>query len=170
MNELFQKLQPHLDPVVRRYDSLSDSERMLVNGLGALTLVVLVLLLLVLPARRSVEQAEMKLAAKQDLLQWVKDNESNVRQMAAQGRATARSDQPLQTIITSTAPSLGVTVRRFEPESDGKLRIWLDSVPFDNTVRWLHRLQTRYGVKIVNASVDAEREQGLVSAKLVLQK
>ena len=170
MSELLQKIQPHIDPVRRRYDSLSDSERLLVKAVAVIIVAVLVFLLLMLPAQRSVDDAKMKLSGKQNLLQWMQDNEPLVRQAAAQGNAPARSDQPLQTIITSTAPPMGVNVKRFEPESNGKLRIWLDQVPFDKTVLWLHRLQTRYGIQIVNVSVDAEREQGLVSAKLVLQK
>jgi len=36
-------------------------------------------------------------------------------------------------------------------------------------VRWLDQLETRYGLTIVNISVDAEKEPGLVTAKLVLQ-
>lgn len=170
MSEALQNLKQQLDPLRRRYDSLSDAERWVVNGLGLLILAVIVLLLIVMPAQRAVTQAEMQLNGKQSLLQWMQDNEHLAKQANSSKRNSRTSNQPLQTIVTSTAPSMGVTVKRFEPESDEKLRIWLEKVPFDKTVRWLHQLESRYGIQIANASVDAERVEGLVTAKLVLQK
>ncbi len=170
MSDALQNLQQYIDPVRRRYDSLSDVERMVVNGLGVLIGAVLVLLLIVMPAQRSVTAAEMKLAGKQNLLQWMKDNEHLARQANSSSGSSRTSNQPLQTIVTSTAPSMGVTVKRFEPESDDKLRVWLEKVPFDKTVRWMNQLESRYGIQIANVSVDAERTEGLVTAKIVLQK
>ena len=170
MSSVMQNIQNSLDPLRRRYDSLSNSERLVVNGLGVMIVLVLVFLLLILPAQRSVDQAEMILAGKQNLLSWMKDNEDVARMAAKGGSGRSQSDQPLQSIVTSTAPALGINVKRIEPESDDKLRVWLEKVSFDKTMRWLHQIETRYGVHIVNASIDAERTEGLVTAKLVLQK
>ena len=71
--------------------------------------------------------------------------------------------------ITSYRRPLGVAVKRYENESENKLRVWLENVPFDKMVRWLDQLETRYGLVIVNIAIDAEKEPGLVTAKLVLQ-
>lgn len=170
MSDALQNLRNSLDPVRRRYDSLSDSERMIVNGIGVLILLVLVFLLLILPAQRSVDQAAITLQGKQNLMAWMKDNEEVARMSAVGGSTANRSDQPIQTIVTSTAPAMGITVKRFEPESEDKLRVWLEKVSFDKTMRWLHQIESRHGIRIVNVSIDAERETGLVTAKLVLQK
>jgi len=170
MSDALQNIQNSLDPVRRRYDSLSDSERLIVNGIGILIVLVIIFLLLIVPAQRSVDQAQLTLQDKQNLMAWMKDNEDVARMAATGGSSSTRSDQPLQTIVTSTAPSMGITVKRFEPESDDKLRVWLEKVSFDKTMRWLHQIESRYGIKIVNVSIDAERAEGLVTAKLVLQK
>lgn len=164
-----ENLQEYLDLARRRYDSLSDSERWVVNGVGVLIVAVLVFMLLVAPAQRSVSAAKVKLAGQEHLLQWMHDNEAVARQAAGAGAGPARSNQPIQTIITSTAGPLGVTVKRYENESENKLRVWLEKVPFDKMVRWLDQLETRFGIQIINISVDAEKEPGLVTAKLVLQ-
>ena len=110
------------------------------------------------------------LQGKQNLMAWMKDNEEVARMSAVGGSTANRSDQPIQTIVTSTAPAMGITVKRFEPESEDKLRVWLAKVSFDKTMRWLHQIESRHGIRIVNVSIDAERETGLVTAKLVLQK
>ena len=170
MSTALQNIQNSLDPVRRRYDSMPPSERMIVNGIGVLLVLVLAFLILILPAQRSVDEAEMKLAGQQKLMSWMKENEQTARMAAAGGSGRTKSDQPLQSIVTSTAPALGLTVKRIEPESDDKLRVWLEKVSFDKTVRWLHQIESRYGIQIVNISIDADRTEGLVTAKLVLQK
>ncbi|AUM10983.1 type II secretion system protein GspM [Ketobacter alkanivorans] len=170
MSTALQNIQNSLDPVRRRYDSMAPSERMIVNGIGVLLVLVLAFLILILPAQRSVSEAEMKLAGQQKLMSWMKENEQTARMAAAGGSGRTKSDQPLQSIVTSTAPALGLTVKRIEPESDDKLRVWLEKVSFDKTVRWLHQIESRYGIQIVNISIDADRTEGLVTAKLVLQK
>lgn len=166
---LKEQLQNYVDMAQRRYDGLADSERKLVIGVAILVVVALAYLLLIAPAQRSVDEAQLKLAGQQNLLSWMKENESVARQAASGKGTVTKSDQPLQTIVTATAGPLGVAVKRYENESDTKLRVWLERVPFDKMVRWLDQLETRYGLTIVNISVDAEKEPGLVTAKLVLQ-
>lgn len=170
MSSALQNLQNSLDPLRRRYESLADSERLIVNAVGVLIVLVMLFLLLILPAQRAVDKAEMTLSGKQKLLDWMKDNEQIAKMAASGGGGRSQSDQPLQSIVTATAPALGITVKRIEPESEDKLRVWLEKVSFDKTMRWLHQIESRYGVRIVNASIDAERAEGLITAKLVLQK
>lgn len=165
-----EQLQNYVDMARRRYDSLADTERLIVNSVGLLVLAALVFVLLVAPAQRSVSEAQLKVSGQQKLVQWMKENESVARMAAGAGTAAvAKSDQPLQTIVTSTAGPLGITVKRYENESDTKLRVWLEKVPFDKTVRWLDQLESRYGVQIISVSIDAEKEPGIITAKLVLQ-
>lgn len=164
-----QNLQNYIDLAQRRYDTLADNERMLVNGAGLLIVLVLVFLILIVPARNAVNESQLKLAGQQNLMSWMKENEAVARQAGSGGGGVTKSDQPLQTIVTSTAGPMGVAVKRYENESENKLRVSLEKVPFDKMVRWLDQLESRYGLVIVNIAVDAEKEPGLVTAKLVLQ-
>jgi len=168
MSNVMQNIQNAVDPIRRRYDSLAESERLIVNAVGVLILLVMIFLLLILPAQRSLDQAQIKLTSMQSLLSWMKDNESVAREANSSGVAN-KTNQPLQTIVTSTAPAMGITVKRYEPDSNDKLRVWLEKVSFDKTMRWLHQIENRYGIRVINISVDADREEGLVSVKLVLQ-
>lgn len=164
-----QNLQDYVDIAQRRYDSLADKERLLVNTLAIVVVLALIYLLLIAPAQKSANDAQMRLAGQQNLLSWIKENESAARQAATRGGRVTKSDQPLQTIVTSTAGPLGVAVKRYENEGENKLRVSLENVAFDKMARWLDQLENRYGLVIVNISVDAEKEPGLVTAKLVLQ-
>ncbi|MAR90212.1 MAG: type II secretion system protein M [Pseudomonadota bacterium] len=170
MSSPMQTLQNQLDPLRRRYASLTPSERWVVNGVALMVVLVIVFLVLILPAQNAVQRAEMKLTGQQKLMHWMREQEPLARAAGAGNNSRASSSQPLQTIVTTTAPRAGITVKRLEPESDDKLRVWLEKVSFDKTMSWLHQLESRQGVKIINISIDAERDQGLVTAKLVLQK
>ncbi len=170
MNELMSQLRSYQDLARRRYDSFADSERLVINIVAFLVVAALIYLIVVAPAQRAVASAEMKLVGKQNLVQWMKQNESLAREAAGGAGNNARTNLPLQSVVTSTAPRMGINVKRFEPESDDKLRIWLEKVPFDKTMSWLYQLEQKHGVKVINISVDSEREEGIVSAKLVLQK
>lgn len=164
-----QNLQNYVDIAQRRYDGLADNERLLVNGVGVLIVLALVFLILIVPAKNAVSDSQMKLAGQQNLMSWMKENESIARQAGSGGGAVTKTDQPLQTIVTSTAGPMGIAVKRYENESENKLRVSLEKVSFDKMVRWLDQLESRYGLVIVNIAVDAEKEPGLVTAKLVLQ-
>lgn len=164
-----QNLQDYMDILRRRYDSLADRERMVVNAVGVVVVLALIYLLLIAPAQKAANDARMRLAGQQNLLSWMKENESVARQAASKGGRVTKSDQPLQTIVTSTAGPLGVAIKRYENEGENKLRVSLEKVSFDKMARWLDQLENRYGLTIVNIAVDAESEAGLVTAKLVLQ-
>ena len=164
-----QSLQNYVDLAQRRYDSLANNERLIVNIVALLVILAVIFLLLIAPAQQSVANAQIKLTGQQNLLNWMKENEGVARQAAGGKGAVTRTDQPLQSLVTSTAGASGVAIKRYENESETKLRVWLENVPFDNTARWLEQLENHYGLTIVNISIDAEKEPGLVTAKLVLQ-
>lgn len=170
MSELVTQLKGYVETGQRRYNSLSDSERLIANAVTLVVALALIFLLVIAPAQRSVNAAEAKLVGQQGLLQWMQENEGLAREASRGGSRSPRSNQPLQTIVTATAPRLGVAIKRLEPESGNRLRIWVEKVPFDNTMTWLNQLEERHGVTVNNISVDSEREPGLVTAKMVLQK
>ena len=154
----------------RRYWMLAQHERMVVNALVVAIIAMLVFLLIVSPAMQHRSQAEMELSAKRSVLQWIKDNEQRVTQASRTGAAQApKSGQALMALVTSSSSQMGVSLKRYEPEGEDKLRIYLEDQSFNKTMRWLESLQKQHGMTVVNVSVDASREPGLVTAKIVLR-
>ncbi|CBL47060.1 general secretion pathway protein M, component PulM [gamma proteobacterium HdN1] len=154
----------------RRYWMLTHQERIAVNILAALVCIGLIFLLIIQPAINSRSQAALELNAKRTTLQWVKDNESRAAQASRSSVKTGSlSGQGLMALVTNTSSQMSVSLKRYEPEGDNKLRVYLEDQSFNKVMRWLDTLDKQHGTSIVNISLDASREPGLVTAKIVLR-
>jgi general secretion pathway protein M len=73
---------------------------------------------------------------------------------------------------TSRSGTLGKAPTRVQPEGSGEreVKVWFDDVPFDNCVRWLTELQTRYAIQVTSAEIDAGSAPGLVNARFSLSR
>lgn len=155
----------------RSYHSLAPREQNLITLMGVVIVIALVYLVLMYPAQNSVDSANKRLEAKQSLLQWMKANEDAALAAAksTSGRRPAGGNQDILGAVNSSASRSQITLTRSEPEGRDKLRIWLDDVSFNKMIRWLHQLESSRGITVSSISLDAEKEPGLVSAKILLK-
>lgn len=166
----FETLKEYYAQGRRRYWMMAPHERLVVNALVVAIVAMLLFLVVINPALKSRAEAEVQLNAKRSVLQWVKDNEQ--RAIAASRTTTGqapKSGQSLMAVVTSSSSQMGLALKRYEPEGDDKLRVWLEDQSFNKMVRWLDSLQKQHGMSVVNVSVDAGKEPGVVTAKLVLR-
>jgi general secretion pathway protein M len=68
----------------------------------------------------------------------------------------------------SKSGTLSKPPSRMQPEGDAEVRVWLEDVNFDGLLRWIHELETRYGVTVQTVDIDKESAPGLVNARLSL--
>lgn len=166
----FASLKEFYSQTRRRYWMLASQERLVVNVLAVAVIVLLLFLILINPAMQKRTQAEVELNAKRSVLQWIKDNEQRATQATKVTAGQQRkSGQALMAVVTSTSSQMGIALKRYEPEGDDKLRVWLEDQSFNKTVRWIDSLQKQQGMTVVNVSVDAAKEPGVVTAKIVLR-
>lgn len=64
--------------------------------------------------------------------------------------------------------TLGKSPTRVQPEGDREVRVWFEDVSFDALVRWLHDLQTRYGISVQTMDVEPQAGPGQVNVRLSL--
>ncbi len=154
----------------RAYYSLSARERVMVNAMLAVVLFALVYVVLVYPASRAVNQAQLDYEQKQNLLAWMKSEEGKMKAVAASGLGTKpkKTGQALMTQVNRSAQQAGLTLKRYEPDGEDKLRVWLDDVSFNKTIRWLNQLESRDGIKVINISIDAQNKPGIANFKIIL--
>lgn len=151
------------------WSALAERERR-VLGAGAVVLAGVVLYLGVwepLAFARSKQQAD--LAAARALAVQLEALAASAPRHAG---PTAGAGQSLLAIIdqSSKASALTKPPSRLQPEGEDTVRIWLEDVPFDNLMRWLGDLQSRYGVRVDNADIERESGPGLVNARLTLMR
>jgi general secretion pathway protein M len=111
---------------------------------------------------------------------WITVNMPQLKQMAgAESNANKAQDPALQTAIagaggsliniaTTTAKPFGITFKRFQPEGDNGLRLWLESAEFDKLLRWVAMLESQ-NIALDQLDVDRlEKQQGMVDARILI--
>jgi general secretion pathway protein M len=77
------------------------------------------------------------------------------------------ADMPLPSVITDTAATFQLTIRRLQP-SEGAADITLDDAPFDAVLLWLDALERDHGLRIINLTLTRRPEPGLVATNLMI--
>jgi general secretion pathway protein M len=134
--------------------------------------VILVLLYVALwqPAAAYMKRAEVKLQQAQDLLTLIHTNQAVLAASAApaEGSKPILDSQQLVSSVTNLARQNQLTLKRFEPSGDNKLKVWVDDVPFNNMITWLSQLQEKLGIRVELVTIDKSDQEGRVSARLTL--
>jgi general secretion pathway protein M len=145
------------------YEHLGARERIALKILAAFLSSVLIYLLLLMPMIHYGEAAHRRLTEERALLHWLKSRESAAPQVSVRGR-----DQPLVSLVTTTAQRSGLSLRRYEPIDDNAVRLWLDGAGFNTLVNWLHLLESQHGVRATEFTIEREARLGNVSVRLTL--
>ena len=105
------------------------------------------------------------------LLKWMVSKEAEAKAATGgQEKTTQRSSAPMISIINQSAQKNQITLKRFEPEGDAKLRVWVEEVPFNNFILWVQELETAHQVHVSSLSLDNPEQTGRISAKLILNR
>lgn len=150
------------------YAKLAPRERMFVL-IGGAAVAVMLLLGLIVPLNRSINQARQRVTHKQADLAFI---QSAVPELSSAAPAmAAASPDTLVVLIDSSAreSGLGKSLSSSQPSANGRLRIRLDKAPFDGLVAWLARLAQQHGVRVETAEIETAGEAGFVNASLELR-
>lgn len=158
------------------WNQLANRERWLVGGGSGLALVLLLYTLIWQPFQGRLERLRQTVAEQRADLAWMHRAAAEVKRLGnvpADPRPGRSQDagRSLLIVVDQTArkAGLGTAVKRVEPQSDNKIRVWLEQVDFDQLVRWLEELRQEQGIQIANAIMDRQTS-GKVDARLILQE
>jgi len=155
----------------RQYEMISPRDRIMLNGLIVFLVIIIGYFLVLRPAFNAVEEAQLSLKGKQELLQWMKSNEHRAKNIAGSGKKAKgrRPGQSLLALINQTSGRFQVSLKRYEPEGSDKLRVWVEDIPFNSLIRWLNSLESSNAVNVINISIDSQKESGIINAKVVFK-
>jgi general secretion pathway protein M len=156
------------------WSNLSERERWITGGGGALTLLFLLYALVWHPFHANLLNLRQTVATQRQDLAWMRQAAAEVKRLSASpAAATARQSNPqsLLTLVDQTARTagLGTVMKRIEPQGEDKLRVQFEQVDFDQLIRWLGSLEQEHGVTSASVTLDRQAEAGRVDARLVLQ-
>ena len=121
-----------------------------------------------MPLQTFHQQARAEFSNQRALYDWLQSQEQAVVQaQATQSRsAPNRVDgSPLNT-VNSSAKELSLNIKRVQPEKNGDLRLWLENIPFDTSLRWLYQLEEQ-GLTIKELQAD-KVQPGVINLQLTL--
>ncbi len=101
------------------------------------------------------------------LIQLIYSNTDKLRLIGV-AKPVAGSDQSLLAVSSSTAGEIKIQFKRFQPESDQVLKLWIENVSFNNLLIWLHRIDHMNGISVDEISIEQRKEEGFVDARLTL--
>lgn len=171
LDDALQSLQVKAAPLLERYRELQPRERVMVAAGVVVVLLTLIYLVLWEPAAHARSRQQAALADERALAERLETIGAAVQKARASGIAAVQGrEQSLLTLIDQQGKSteLGKPPARLQPEGESEVKVWFEDVPFDNLVRWMVALETRYGVQIVGAEIERRAAAGLVNARLTV--
>ena len=161
-----------LNQLRAKYYALPERDRLSLIVLSVFLGLVSFYYLVWTPISDNLDSAKQKYDNKASTLQWMSDNETAARQASRQkGKASGggRQGKSILTLVNQTSQKKNIKVRRVEPKGDDGIRVWLDKVPFNDLMSWLHMLSNQYNITTVNVSFEKQKEIGLVNASVILK-
>ena len=153
-----------------KWEALEAREQQSLKILGVASVLFLAYFLLWLPAQSYMKDSERLLQERADLLGLVQSSRAilSSQSNSTQGSATILNSQQLVSTVTNLAKKQQLSLKRFEPSGENKVKVWVEDVSFDVLVSWLSALETSVSVKVEQISVEKQDKPGVVSARLTL--
>ena len=86
------------------------------------------------------------------------------------GNGNGQSSGNLSRVIDTSLSAAGLAMSGFQPGTGGEARVRFDQVPYERFIQWLHDLEYRYGISVVDMTIAATNEQGMVTVNIRLQQ
>ncbi len=148
------------------YEQLGERDRLALRMLGWFGSAVVLYFLTIAPLVAHVESAARRLEGERSLLAWLQSHEAEAGSGAP---ASSARDEPLATVVNSTADQEGLSIRRYEPAGDDGVRLWMEAVSFNALVKWLFVLEGSHGIRASEFTIERQDEPGKVSVRITLR-
>lgn len=158
-----------LNQLRARYYSLSERDRISIVVLAVFLGCVIFYYMIWSPFNDSLDLAKSKYQNKQELVAWLEANQIAARKVRSNPQAVGRGNQSMMSLVNNTSRQARLSLKRVEPKDDDVIRIWMDNASFDDVMAWLNDLGTRYGVSVVNITIEGQKDSGKVDASIILK-
>ncbi|MCW8834714.1 MAG: type II secretion system protein M [Colwellia sp.] len=145
------------------WQQLASREQSLVMAMGSVVVVFLLYTLLWQPLNVNLANTESKLANRQALLTWVKENTARYQSIEPNGEIKKTSGS-LSSIINRTANQYQLTITRMQPQGES-LQVWLDTAPFTELLFWLEHLANNEGLQVQAIDLASSDKSGEVRVR-----
>lgn len=151
----------------RRYSSLSDKDRLIVNILAVVFSLFLLYQLVISPAFQYLNGASRDYKNKLEGYEWMESQKEETKALLTKSKSEREGS--LLSVASNTAKKHNLNFTNFEPDGDERLRLRLENIKFNDLVSWLGELELQQGVSAVDIAMDGGTSSGYVDVRLTLQ-
>lgn len=155
--------QPQYRMAEQWYNTKSSQDQLIIKIIGWLILLSVVFLLVIKPGFDAQNKAQSRLDSAVSLHKWLKEKGPLLKQPGAR-----TSGGSILSKVSSSAKQMGIDLKRFEPSSEGGLRIWLDNIAFDRAIEWIAVLNSQ-GIQISQINTERQQATGYVNLRADLK-
>lgn len=152
--------------MIEYWENLSERERRLLFGGGALLVLALLYWGLWSPMASSLDSQRSAVASQQRQLSWMQQQATEVTKLRARGNQVKASGS-LSAAVNGSARQLGITLSRIQPQGDD-LQVWIDQIEFNLLISWMGELQSQQGIIAQSLDLNATDTPGQVRVRRLL--
>jgi general secretion pathway protein M len=154
----------------KSWETLGERDRASLKILGVVLSALVIYFGIWVPAQSFMLEQRSMLETNKGLLVLVQTNQKMLAKSGRTGSQTAAGldSQQLVSTVTNMATKEGLSLKRFEPAGEQKVKVWIEDSPFDKLVSWLTELERNLKVRVEQISIEKDEAEGLVSARLTL--
>lgn len=167
-----QTLQTIMLDLRQRFEVLPSNDKRALLIMGA-TLAVTVLYFSLSWTRDYQQAAIVHYQDMSEDSRWIELNLPQIRMLANAASqpgnvAGTAADASLINRATTSGKPFGIVFKRFQPEGETGLRLWIDGAEFDQLIRWVAALEQQ-GILLDQLDIDKQSKQvGIVDARVLL--
>lgn len=149
----------------------ANDKRALLIMFGAIALTVLYFSLT--SSRQYQKVSIQRFQDQYDNVRWIQLNLDTLSKLGnapvqSTANAAAGNDNSLINQATTLAKPFGIVFKRFQPEGETGLRLWIEAAEFDQLLRWIAALDSQH-IIIDQLDVDKlDKQVGMVDARVLL--
>jgi len=150
---------------------LSQRERLMVAGGGAVLLSLFFYVLVIAPLYRSNTQLLDQLETQKRSLGWMKSAASEATLLLAAGKSSHADDKrSLIARVTAELRKKQITAVKSRPQGENRLNLVFDEVNFVRLMERLQYLQTTYGISVFKATMEPTEKTGYGKVRVTLER
>lgn len=171
MKVVIDKLSEVTTPLTNKWMLLPDRDRFALSVLSLFMCIALFFFLIWKPLQDWSAASKLNYENKQALVQWIEANYNTFLNAkgSRSGDNTARQGRSVLSLVNQEARLQSLNIKRVEPKNNNQLRVWVDGVKFDDLLKLLHAIESKYSIGLLSVGMEKGRDPGLVNATLVLR-
>ena len=153
-----------MNELMEKFEELSERDRNIVLALIPVVIVLLIIFAVVMPVNAMVEEAEQNVSKNKQAVNLLNKHIGS----GAGASSGKRPVNSLSSIVTQTSRQANFSLSRIQEKKKDEVQVWFDSIPFDDMLNWLARIENQYGITSSNVSVSQSSDAGIVRANVKL--